>query len=120
MKLNSMTASVRRVAGMAIGCLLALGVSAQNLVPNPDFEQLIDPEERKEKDFRAYGMVKDFSMDWSGATESDPDLYLNIDESCKKPGKVTAPCNDYGFQETKDGVLYACLLYTSPSPRDRG
>lgn len=117
MKLNSMTASVRRVAGMAIGCLLALGVSAQNLVPNPDFEQLIDPEERKEKDFRAYGMVKDFSMDWSGATESDPDLYLNIDESCKKPGKVTAPCNDYGFQETKDGVLYAGFRAYSKSPK---
>ena len=43
-----------------MGLFLSLGVAAQNLVPNPDFEQLIDPEERKEKDFRAYGMVKDF------------------------------------------------------------
>ena len=117
MKLNPQFASLRRFAGLAMGLFLSLGVAAQNLVPNPDFEQLIDPEERKEKDFRAYGMVKDFSMDWGAATESLPDLYLDIDESCKKPGKVTAPCNDYGYQETKNGVLYAGFRAYSKSPK---
>ena len=31
-----------------------------------------------------------------------------------------ASCQNWGFSLTPDGMLYACLLYTSPSPRDRG
>ena len=35
------------------------------------------------------------------------------------PGAMVGPFNDAIFITGKEGGMYTCLLYTSPSPRDR-
>ena len=47
-----------------------------------------------------------------------PDTDLS---SRSEPNEVVAICNAAWTQEVKDAwTKYLCLLYTSPSPRDRG
>jgi hypothetical protein len=45
----------------------ASGLFAQNLVPNPSFEQV--PDDTREKDIKAFGLVNPLSLEWSGATD---------------------------------------------------
>ena len=92
---------------------LTLSVSgqAQNLVPNPSFEQV--SEDAKEKDIKTFGLINVFSEEWGGATEVAPDLFMERE----KESKVTIPCNDYGYQDPADGVFYAGFRAYSKSPK---
>ena len=98
--------------GMALAAALAFqGLQAQNLVPNASFEQVA--EDTKEKDIKTFGLVNAVTLEWSGATDVSPDLFMVRD----KESKVTAPCNDYGFQEPQDGDFYAGFRAYSKSPK---
>ena len=98
--------------GMALAAALAFqGLQAQNLVPNASFEQVA--EDTKEKEIKTFGLVNAVTLEWSGATDVSPDLFMVRD----KESKVTAPCNDYGFQEPQDGDFYAGFRAYSKSPK---
>jgi hypothetical protein len=65
--------------GMALAAALAFqGLQAQNLVPNPSFEQVA--EETKEKDIKSFGLVNDVTLEWAGATAVSPDLFMVRDK----------------------------------------
>jgi len=89
----------------------ASGLFAQNLVPNPSFEQV--PDDTREKDIKAFGLVNPISLEWSGATDQSPDLFLVRE----KESKVSAPCNSYGYQEPKDGDFYAGFVAYSKTSK---
>ena len=111
MILKNTSVRAKRV-GMALAAALAFqGVQAQNLVPNASFEQV--EEDTKEKDIKTFGLVNAVTLEWSGATDVSPDLFMVRD----KESKVTAPCNDYGFQEPQDGDFYAGFRAYSKSPK---
>jgi OmpA-OmpF porin, OOP family len=107
------TTSLRATrVGMALAAALAFqGLQAQNLVPNASFEQVA--EETKEKDIKSFGLVNDVTLGWSGATAVSPDLFMVRD----KESKVTAPCNEYGYQEPQDGDFYVGFRAYSKSPK---
>jgi len=98
---------------LALAATVALAgiASAQNLVPNPSFEGV--DEETKEKDIKTFGLINTISNDWGSATEVPADLFMVRD----KPSKVTAPCNDYGYQDPADGQFYAGFRAYSKSPK---
>ena len=79
-----------------------------------DIDSLLTEEER---------MVRDMVRDWV-----DKEVIPNIEEACRdgvfpdkwrvdlgEMGILGAPLKGYGCP----GLSYICLLYTSPSPRDR-
>jgi len=105
------TARLSRLAMVFVATLAFQGLQAQNLVPNASFEQVA--EETKEKDIKTFGLVNTVTNEWSGATDVSPDLFMVRE----KPSKVTAPCNDYGFQEPQDGDFYAGFRAYSKSPK---
>lgn len=111
MILNNTSARTSRV-GMALAAALAFqGLQAQNLVPNASFEQVA--EGTKEKDIKTFGLVNDVTLEWSGATDVSPDLFMVRE----KESKVTAPCNDYGYQDPQDGDFYVGFRAYSKSPK---
>ena len=111
MILKNTSVRAKRVS-MALAAALAFqGLQAQNLVPNASFEQVA--EDTKEKDIKTFGLVNAVTLEWSGATDVSPDLFMVRD----KESKVTAPCNDYGFQEPQDGDFYAGFRAYSKSPK---
>ena len=71
-----------RIAAVFVLTNIATGIQAQNLVPNPGFEEV--SEDTKEKDMKAFGLVNVHSQEWFGATAVSPDLFM-IRE---KEGKV--------------------------------
>ena len=91
--------------------LATQSLQAQNLVPNASFEQVA--EDTKEKDIKTFGLVDAVTMEWSGATDVSPDLFMVRE----KESKVTAPCNDYGYQNPQDGDFYAGFRAFSKSPK---
>ena len=105
------TARLSRLAMVFVATLAFQGLQAQNLVPNASFEQVA--EDTKEKDIKTFGLVNTVTNEWSGATDVSPDLFMVRE----KPSKVTAPCNDYGFQEPQDGDFYAGFRAYSKSPK---
>ncbi|MEC7477988.1 MAG: hypothetical protein VYD65_08160, partial [Bacteroidota bacterium] len=105
------TARLSRLAMVFVAALVVQGLQAQNLVPNASFEQVA--EETKEKDIKTFGLVNTVTNEWSGATDVSPDLFMVRE----KASKVTAPCNDYGFQEPQDGDFYAGFRAYSKSPK---
>ena len=105
------TARLSRLAMVFMATLAFQGLQAQNLVPNASFEQVA--EDTKEKDIKTFGLVNTVTNEWSGATDVSPDLFMVRE----KPSKVTAPCNDYGFQEPQDGDFYAGFRAYSKSPK---
>ena len=105
------TARLSRLAKVFVAALAVQGLQAQNLVPNASFELVA--EETKEKDIKTFGLVNTVTNEWSGATDVSPDLFMVRE----KPSKVTAPCNDYGFQEPQDGDFYAGFRAYSKSPK---
>ncbi len=107
---NNPLRNLRRGLGLALAAL-TVTASAQNLVPNPSFEQVA--EETKEKDIKSFGLVNDVTLEWAGATAVSPDLFMVRD----KESKVTAPCNDYGYQDPQDGDFYAGFRAYSKSPK---
>lgn len=107
-KINS--SSLTRT-GMATLALTCCGIQAQNLVPNASFEQVA--EDTREKDIKTFGLVNAVTNDWSGATDVSPDLFMVRE----KESKVTAPCNDYGYQDPEDGDFYAGFRAYSKSPK---
>ena len=100
-----------RIAAVFVLTNIATGIQAQNLVPNPGFEEV--SEDTKEKDMKAFGLVNVHSQEWFGATAVSPDLFM-IRE---KEGKVNIPCNDYGHQDPQDGYFYAGFRAYSKSPK---
>lgn len=111
MILKNTSVRAKRV-GMALAAALAFqGLQAQNLVPNASFEQVA--EDTKEKDIKTFGLVNAVTLEWSGATDVSPDLFMVRE----KESKVTAPCNDYGYQEPQDGDFYAGFRAYSKSPK---
>jgi len=58
----------------ALSLTLSVSGQAQNLVPNPSFEQV--SEDAKEKDIKSFGLINVFSEEWGGATEVAPDLFM--------------------------------------------
>ncbi|MGB1481153.1 MAG: OmpA family protein [Flavobacteriales bacterium] len=107
---NNPLRNLRRGLGLALAAL-TVTASAQNLVPNPSFEQVA--EDTKEKDIKSFGLVNDVTLEWAGATAVSPDLFMVRD----KESKVTAPCNDYGYQDPQDGEFYAGFRAYSKSPK---
>ena len=105
------TARLSRLAMVFVATLAFQGLQAQNLVPNASFEQVA--EDTKEKDIKTFGLVNTVTNEWSGATDVSPDLFMVRE----KASKVTAPCNDYGFQEPQDGDFYAGFRAYSKSPK---
>ena len=73
--------------------LISMNVSAQNLVPNPSFEDTVSCPDN-------YGQIEN-AMGWSSYRYS-PD-YLN---SCSQTN-VGVPNNLFGYQQAKIGVAYA-------------
>ena len=105
------TARLSRLAMVLAAAWATQGMQAQNLVPNASFEQVA--EDTKEKDIKTFGLVNTVTMEWGGATDVSPDLFM-IRE---KESKVTAPCNDYGYQDPQDGEFYAGFRAYSKSPK---
>ena len=105
------TARLSRLAMVLSAAWATQGLQAQNLVPNASFEQVA--EDTKEKDIKTFGLVDAVTMEWSGATDVSPDLFMVRE----KESKVTAPCNDYGYQEPQDGDFYAGFRAYSKSPK---
>ena len=105
------TARLSRLAMVLAAAWATQGLQAQNLVPNASFEQVA--EDTKEKDIKTFGLVDAVTMEWSGATDVSPDLFMVRE----KESKVTAPCNDYGYQEPQDGDFYAGFRAYSKSPK---
>lgn len=108
---NIESARMARLGMVVVTALTLQGLQAQNLVPNASFEQVA--EETREKDIKTFGLVNTVTMEWSGATDVSPDLFM-IRE---KESKVTAPCNDYGYQDPQDGEFYAGFRAYSKSPK---
>ena len=100
-----------RLAVLLVAALAAPCIHAQNLVPNPSFEEVADG--TKEKDIKSFGLVDDVTLNWSGATDVSPDLFMVRE----KESKVTAPCNDYGHQDPQKGSFYAGFRAYSKSPK---
>ena len=63
-----------RLAVLLVAALAAPCIHAQNLVPNPSFEEVADG--TKEKDIKSFGLVDDVTLNWSGATDVSPDLFM--------------------------------------------
>ena len=88
------------------------GVAAQeNLVPNPSFELI--SEDTEVKDIKKFGLVNEHVLEWSGVNDVSPDLFVVRE----KASKVSVPCNDYGFEQAKDGEYYAGFRAYSKSSK---
>jgi len=89
-------------AGVCLACLLANTLSAQNLIPNPGFEEKsYCPTNFNEHQLKA-------APGWSQVNEGTPD-YFN---ACSK--KVGIPVNIFGTQEAHGGEAYCGMAVFSP------
>jgi outer membrane protein OmpA-like peptidoglycan-associated protein len=103
---------VRNVAmAMAFALTASMAFAQENLVPNPSFEEL--PDGTEVKDIKKFGLLNEFSLDWAGVNDVSPDLFVTRD----KASKVSVPCNDYGFEQAKDGEYYAGFRAYSKSSK---
>ena len=108
MKLSPM----RNMATAMAFALTATVVFAQeNLVPNPSFELL--PEDVEVKDIKKFGLLDEYALEWGGVNDVSPDLFVTKE----KASKVSVPCNDYGFEQAKDGEYYAGFRAYSKSSK---
>ena len=104
---------VRNVAmAMAFALMTSVAFAQENLVPNPSFE-LLTSDDVEVKDIKKFGLLNEFSLEWAGVNDVSPDLFV-IRE---KASKVSVPCNDYGFEQAKDGKYYAGFRAYSKSSK---
>jgi outer membrane protein OmpA-like peptidoglycan-associated protein len=96
---------------MAFTLTASMAFAQENLVPNPSFEEL--PDGTEVKDIKKFGLLNEFSLDWAGVNDVSPDLFVTRD----KASKVSVPCNDYGFEQAKDGEYYAGFRAYSKSSK---
>ena len=57
--------------------------------------------------------------DWPGKFQPIPWVYAEIVRYLSRVERVHILVNDLAAQRRATGILKRCLLYTSPSPRDR-
>jgi outer membrane protein OmpA-like peptidoglycan-associated protein len=104
---------VRSVAmTMAFVLMASVAFAQENLVPNPSFE-LLTSDDVEVKDIKKFGLLNEFSLEWAGVNDVSPDLFVTRD----KVSKVSVPCNDYGFEQAKDGDYYAGFRAYSKSSK---
>ncbi|MEE2920039.1 MAG: OmpA family protein [Bacteroidota bacterium] len=112
MSLNLSPARMLRMACVLTLAATTSDVAAQeNLVPNPSFELI--SEDTEVKDIKKFGLVNEHVLEWSGVNDVSPDLFVVRE----KASKVSVPCNDYGFEQAKDGEYYAGFRAYSKSSK---
>ena len=103
---------VRNVAmAMAFALTASMAFAQENLVPNHSFEEI--PDDVEVKDIKKFGLLNEFSLEWAGVNDVSPDLFVTRE----KASKVSVPCNDYGFEQAKDGKYYAGFRAYSKSSK---
>ena len=103
---------VRSVAtAMLLALTATMAFAQENLVPNPSFEEI--PDDLEVKDIKKFGLLNEFSLEWAGVNDVSPDLFVTRE----KASKVSVPCNDYGFEQAKDGEYYAGFRAYSKSSK---
>ena len=104
---------VRNVAmAMAFALTASMAFAQENLVPNHSFE-LLNPEDLDLKNIKKFGLLNEFVQEWAGVNDVSPDLFVTRE----KASKVSVPCNDYGFEQAKDGKYYAGFRAYSKSSK---
>ena len=89
---------VRNVAmAMAFALTASMACAQENLVPNPSFELI--PDDVEVKDIKKFGLLNEYALEWAGVNDVSPELFVTRE----KASKVSVPCNDYGFEQAKDG-----------------
>ena len=103
---------VRNVAmAMAFALTASMACAQENLVPNPSFELI--PDDVEVKDIKKFGLLNEYAVEWAGVNDVSPDLFVTRE----KASKVSVPCNDYGFEQAKDGEYYAGFRAYSKSSK---
>ena len=104
--------TVRSVAmAMAFALAATMAFAQENLVPNPSFELI--PDDVELKDIKKFGLLDEYALEWGSVNDVSPDLFVTKE----KPSKVSVPCNDYGFEQAKDGEYYAGFRAYSKSSK---
>ena len=103
---------VRSVAmAMAFALTASMACAQENLVPNPSFELI--PDDVEVKDIKKFGLLNEYALEWAGVNDVSPELFVTRE----KASKVSVPCNDYGFEQAKDGEYYAGFRAYSKSSK---
>src|SRR5262245_6021589 len=88
-------------------CFFALCVHAQNLVPNPSFENFSTCPV-------GFSQYAGFVTTWINPSAASPDYY----NSCANPNPAGTPVNGFGYQSPRTGNAYSGFYATAGTYRE--